>query len=476
MSFRINTNVSAMNAMRNLSSTGMGLAKSITRLSTGLRVNNAGDDPSGLIASEKFRAQLAGMDQALRNNQDAVNYAKTAEGALDEINRLLREARSLSVGYTGTLDSSQVQANQSQLNSILSSIDRISENTQYGTKKLLDGSSGVQATVVSSTNIASAFIGGTVGTQSITANGAANVDVTTAATRASHSGTNAVVAADQATYLAAAVGTAGSFNINGTTFNVSATDTWQGVINKINESQGSTGVRADVNYSGGSGNIVLSQNSYGANHKINLVDSAGVIQSAAGTATASGVNGVASVTVGALSAVTFTGGANGADGLTLSDSAGNTVKLTVGGNTVTTHTAAIQVTAGSANFQIGANAGQTTSLSLSNMSAGTLGIASLNITSQAGADAAMSAIDAAIEQVSSTRGNIGSFMRNTLESNIRGLGVARENLAATDSAIRDVDIAEEMTNFTKLQILQQSGLSVLAQANAAPQAVLGLLR
>ena len=97
MSFRINTNVSAMNAMRNLSMTGMSLANSVTRLSTGLRINNAGDDPSGLIASEKFRAQISGMDQALKNNQDAMNYAKTAEGALDEVNKLLRDARSLAL-------------------------------------------------------------------------------------------------------------------------------------------------------------------------------------------------------------------------------------------------------------------------------------------------------------------------------------------------------------------------------------------
>ncbi|MFN3685027.1 MAG: flagellin, partial [Fimbriimonadaceae bacterium] len=93
MSFRINTNVAAMNASRNLGLTGSELSKSVTRLSTGLRINNGSDDPSGLIASESFRAQLTSMDAALRNNQDAVNYAKTADGALDEVGRLLREAR-----------------------------------------------------------------------------------------------------------------------------------------------------------------------------------------------------------------------------------------------------------------------------------------------------------------------------------------------------------------------------------------------
>jgi flagellin len=477
MSFRINTNVSAMNAMRNLSMTGMSLAQSVTRLSTGLRINNAGDDPSGLIASEKFRAQIAGMDQALKNNQDALNYAKTAEGALDEVNRLLRDARSLAVAYSGSLDSSQLQANQDQLNSIMASIDRIATNTQFGTKKLLDGSSGVNATVVNGTALKSVSIGGTIGTQSITANAAVTVDVTTAATKAAHTGTNAIAAASEAAYLAAAVGAdAGSFAVNGISITATATDTWGDVINKINEVSGQTGVRANSTYGGGNGAIVLTQNSYGANHKINLTDSVGIIQAAAGSATASGVNAVADVTVGALTAVTFTGGQNGNDGLTMTDAAGNRVVLTEAGNAVATLAAAAQVTAGSASFQIGAFAGQTTSLSLSSVSSSSLSLTSLDVTSSSNATAAQTALDTAIDTVSRMRGNVGSFMRNTLESNIRSLGVAKENLTATESAIRDVDIADEMATFTKLQILQQSGLAVLAQANSTPQSVLGLLR
>ena len=97
MSFRVNTNVNAMNALRNLGVNSADLSRSINRLSTGLRINNAADDPAGLIASESFRAQITGIDQAVRNSQDAINYAKTAEGAQDEVNRLLRDARALSV-------------------------------------------------------------------------------------------------------------------------------------------------------------------------------------------------------------------------------------------------------------------------------------------------------------------------------------------------------------------------------------------
>ena len=475
MSFRINTNVSAMNALRNLNMTGKLLAQSVTRLSTGLRINNAGDDPSGLIASEKFRAQIASMDQALKNNQDALNYAKTAEGALDEVNRLLRDARSLAVAFSGSLDSLQLQANQNQLNSIMASIDRIATNTAFGTKKLLDGSSGVQATVVNGAKIDSIYLGGTVGSQSITVDAAVTIDVTTAATQATHTGDKNVVSTDVADFLTKAVGTSGSFAINGVTIEVNSTETFGDVVNKINAVQGQTGVRAEGVYSG-TGNIKLTQNTYGTLSKVNLTDSVGIIQAVASSVSNAGVDAIASVTVGALNPVTFTGGQNGNDGLTMTDSALNSVKLTVSGNAVATYVAAAQVTAGSATFQIGANSGQTTQLALASASSSTLGISSLDITSAGGASAAMTLIDSAIDTISRQRGDIGSFMRFTLDSNIRALGVARENLAATDSTLREIDVAQEMTNFTKLQILMQSGLSVLAQANSAPSAVLGLLR
>ena len=138
---------------------------------------------------------------------------------------------------------------------------------------------------------------------------------------------------------------------------------------------------------------------------------------------------------------------------------------------------------GSSNFQIGGNANETASLSLTNMAAPELGknvvsgknMSNLDLTTSSGATDALKVIDKAISDVSEVRGRVGSFTRNVLESNVRSLGIARENVAATESAIRDVDLAAEMTVFTKLQILQQSGLAILAQANAAPAAVLALL-
>lgn len=480
MSFRINTNVMAMNALRNLGGTNADFSKSITRLSTGLRINSAADDPAGLIASENFRAQISGINQAIRNNQDAINMSKTAEGALDEIGRLMREARGLAVASAnvGALSNSQLQANQIQLNLIVQSIDRIANETQFGTKKLLNGSAGVSSVVVNGTNFSAISLGGRIGGQDITADGAVDINVTTAATKAVHTGTRQVASASQAAYLAAAVGAgaAGTFAINGQSITVTATETWGDVINKINAIQGQTGVMAEAFHDGANGSVRLRSSNYGANATINLVDSAGVIQSAAGVATASGINGVAEVTVAGLNAVTFTGGQYGNDGLTLSDSNGNRIVMTEAGNTVANNVGAGQVIVGAAQFQTGANAGQITMMSLGNFSSNALNFSNLDITSATGSSAAITAIDAAIDNLSGKRGEIGSFMKNVLESNVRSLGVASENLSSTESMIRDTDVAQEMTQFTKLQILQQSGLAVLAQANAAPQAVLSLLR
>ncbi len=475
MSFRINTNISAMGALRNLNSTNIEANRSITRLSTGLRINSGADDPAGLIISETFRAQIAGIDQAVRNNQDAMNFAKTAEGALNEIGTLLKDARALAVAgaNSATLSESQVQANQSQLNSIAESISRIAQQTQFGGKKLIDGSAGVVASSISAANVSYINFGGTFNGQAITADSLVTVNVTTDAERASLTGSRTFA-------LATTTMTAGSFSLNGKTFTTSSSDTISDVVAKINESSEVTGVTAS--WTAGAG-VVLTSKEYGATAEVNLNDASGVLLSAAGATSDAGVNAVASVSVtvgGSAATVTFDQGS----GLNLRDSYGNTITMTENGNLLAAATSVGQLNVGTTQFQIGANAGQTAGLSLGNFASSQLGsgvvsglnLSNLDITSGAAATQAMQVIDKAIEEVSGSRGAIGNFMRNTLESQVRNLGVAKENLAASESAIRDADVAEEMTKFTKLQILQQSGLAMLAQANSAPQSVLSLLR
>lgn len=480
MSFRVNTNVSAMNALRNLGMTNTEFGKSITRLSTGLRINSAADDPAGLIISENFRAQIAGIDQAIRNNQDAVNMVKTAEAALDEVNRLLRDARSLAVASanTGTLTQAQLQANQNQVNSIVSSISRIAQQTQFGTKKLLDGSAGTTANVLSAANVNSLYFTGQFSGQAITSNTLITIDVTTSATLASLTGS---VTFTSATSTVAA----GSFSINGYTFTTSSTTTVNDVLAMVNAASSQTGVSAS--FAAGSG-IVFTSSTYGSKGNFTLSDANGVVN-ASGSVTQTGTDAVAQVTIdingadpGGLTTVTFTGGLNGHSGLVLTDRDGNVVSLTA--NATTDAFTAGHITVGTASFQTGANAGQIVNLALGNFTASQLGrgvvanrdLSNVDLTSQSSASDAIKIIDQAISDITRSRGELGSFQRNVLESNIRSLGIARENLSATESTIRDTDVAQEMTNFTKLQILQQSGLSVLAQANSSPQSVLALLR
>ncbi len=478
MSFRVNTNLLAMNSLRTLGNTNMDINQSMTRLSSGLRINSGADDPAGLQISEGFRAQLSGIDQALRNSADAGNYAKTAEGALSEVNRLLTDARALTIANSNdaTLTTTQKQANQQQLNSILSSIDRISSNTQYGTKKLLDGSAGVTAAVTDTRRVASLSVGGVLGTSSVTSNASVSVNVTTAAVKATTAvaSSKSLGALATAGATAVAAGEGGTISVNGTSFTISEGMTANQIVAMVNDKSDQTGVSLSIVNNAGNGAFQFSSNKYGTvGNTIQVVSNATGVLSAGAATLSGGVNAAATVTAGAVSG-TFTV-QSGDDGLTMRDAAGNKLALTEVGNATGTNTVG-QIVAGASQFQIGANAGQSVSLSIGAVSSSALGLSSLDIMSTTGSATSLSAIDSAIEKVSKNRGDIGNFQRNVVDSNSRALSVARENLSAADSTIRDTDMAAEMTKFTQLQILQQSGLSMLAQANSQSSLVLGLLR
>lgn len=486
--FRVNTNLLSMNTLRNLGDTNKMFSKSVSRLSTGLRINSGADDPAGLQISEGFRAQIGALDQALRNNSDATNFAKTAEGALNEVSQLLRDARALAVanGNDATLSPDQKQANQNQFNSILESIDRITSQTTYGTKRLLDGSVGVKASVTHS-KVSGLTLGGSLGSSAILTSGDIRLGtggISALPAQASLNGTRTFAAASMTAALAAAVGSTGSITINGVTVNVTAGMTNAQLRDSINAKSNDMGVTAEVIDAGsGNFNFRLTSNKFGTvGNNVSVSDTGGLVNSAAGTATLSGganvggggPNGGVMITIGSITSE-FTVRGND-DGLSLTDSAGNRLKMVGSVNAIAANTVIGYAYAGAAQFQIGANAGQTTQLSITSTSSASLGLAGLDITSATGTNASMAAIESAISTIAGTRGTIGNFMRNVLESNNRALSVAKENLTASESAIRDVDVAEEMSVFTKFQILQQSGLSVLAQANQAPQAVLNLLR
>ena len=466
----------AIGAMNDLNNTNSMLSQSMTRLSTGLKINSAADDPSGYIIAQQMTAQIGGMNQAISNSQQAINYVKTAGGALSQVETLLDSARTLAVGAanSATLSTAEVQADQLQLQSIVSSITQIAQQTTYGTKHLLDGSSGIQSSITDGPDISALSIGGQFGGATLSQSGTITLNSLTAALQAtdtlqSFASTSSLVT------------NTGSFTINGTTFTASSTTTAGDLINDINAASTQTGVTASYE----SGAIQLTSNAYGSDAQINLVDADGVIRSGgAGTDTKTGSDATATLAIGGVTA-NFTGGQNGADGLTLTDANGNSFSLTVPGNTtVTTPESIGQLIIGSAQFQIGADYGQTSSLSIQNFAASNLGqgvvsgsnLSNLDITTQQGANQALQVIDQAISQVATAQGQLGNFQTNTLQTNVNTLTTAQQNLTSSLSTIQDTNVAQEMTNFTQLQILEQSGMAILSQANQLPQQILSLIK
>lgn len=483
MSFRINNNIPAMTALRNLDQTGLQMQGSIERLSSGLRINSAADNPAGLVISEGMRSQLTGIGQAINNSQDAVNMAKTAEGALNEIQTLLNNIRGLAVSAanSGVVDQNVLQANQTQIRNTIESIDRIAQQTQFGTKKLLDGTAGALANVTDINDVSNIFMGGTFGGYSVVT-GPITINKVTQATLATIS-TDQTFASP-----AAIVPTAGSFVINGYSFTSSGSESLQSLASKINDMSSTTGVTAQVTGSGSSYSITLAQNDYGSKHSIDFFDPSGILNSTP-SVNATGTDAVFDVSVNTTNGVTtvpFTGGRGSNDsGLKLTDAYGNVVLLNENGNSsIAAPTQVGQLTAGTMQFQIGANAGQAVQFSMPTVFANRLGtgaisgesIATLDVTNTQGASNAIRVIDDAITQLAQSRGDLGSFQTDFLQSTVRSLNVAQENLTASESTIRDADMAQEITQFTKVQILQQSGMSVLAQANQIPQQILQLLK
>ncbi|MCW5935495.1 MAG: hypothetical protein KIT45_14540, partial [Fimbriimonadia bacterium] len=350
----------------------------------------------------------------------------------------------------------------------------------FGSKKLLDGTAGVSTAVTNTNLLGGVFFGGTFAGTAV-ASGDVSIAMVTTASRASVAGS--------ATYAAlTSTVAAGSVVINGQTVSTNGTETLQSFINKINSVSSVTGVVAEASISGGSYVVNLRQQTYGANFKVDFNDSTGLVRQ--GATLVAGRNAQFTVSLNTASGVTsvlFQGGRASSDnGLRLTDTSGNVLLLTEFANNSVTGalTAAARITTGELQFQVGSNAAQTVRLSLNNLGTTQLGtsavagmsLADVDVTATGGAEDALKIIDSAIAQVSKLRGDMGSFQRNVLESNMRSLSVAKENLTATESAIRDVNFAEEITRYTKFQILQQAGMSVLGQANFAPQQVLQLIR
>ena len=495
MSLVLANNVSALTAQNNLGRSNSMLNKSLERLSSGFKINRGADGPSALVISEKQRAQIAGLRQAIENTDKAVSMVQTAEGALNEINSLLVKVRELALdsANAGVNDADALAANQAEISNALSTIDRISSNTQFGTKKLIDGSAGLNATS-SNTFVQDldATADTTVGTVTI------NVDTTAQKGEIDASldtATNGQVDNDSN------LGADETLTFNGTTnVNLTAGMTNTQVRDAINAVTSDTGVEASLKT--GTGEIMLTANTFGTNFTV-VSDVAAATDFAVGigTTTRDTSAGVATVItkVGRNMQVDLTHSGGGslnnlvATGNVISATSGdfNGLSFTVAASasdaaaTQDVTGATIGVADGTLTFQIGANAGQTASLSIDKMASDALGknqpnnsfssLKQIDVTTATGSQDALAIIDAAIDEVTNLRGTLGAFQQNTLESTANNLRATLENTVNAESVIRDTDFAAEITNFTKQQVLVQAGTRTLSNATQTSQLVLALL-
>lgn len=400
---RINHNIAALNTYRALSNNNVLGNKSLEKLSSGLRINRAGDDAAGLAMSEKMRGQIRGLDQASRNAQDTISLIQTAEGALNETHSILQRMRELAVQASNdTNTDADRQSIQDEINQLANEIDRIANTTEFNTKKLLNGDVvGVNAEKK--------------GTYSIQANSAATLSAATGA---------ATSIADKSV-------------VNGAI-----------TITRLSEA---TNAESAFEFRNSLGQVIASANI---------------------TVSASGRFTFAAGTIASGEAVSFTlGGTANFSKFKSGDS------FTI---VLSKHVAASTDSSKAITTQIGANSGQSMQIGISDMRAEALGIKdssgdTVKVTDKYAANAVVSTINRAIEQVSTERSKMGAI-QNRLEHTINNLGTASENLSASESRIRDVDMAKEMMEFTKMNILTQAATAMLAQANQQPQAVLQLLR
>ncbi|HSK21920.1 MAG TPA: flagellin [Egicoccus sp.] len=367
---RINQNIAAFNAYRNLSSTQGMQSKSLEKLSSGFRINRAADDAAGLAISEGLRSQIGGLKVAVRNAQDGISVVQTAEGALTEVHSILQRMSDLAVQAANDSNNTEARtAISTEVTQLQGELGRIADSTTFNGIKLLDGSAGTLAFQVGAGGDGNSRI-------AVDMNGADVSAVSDALTNGRYALTGGF---DPATV---------------------------------------------------TGNLTISQGST-------------VVTVAAGAVDAGRTSGELADTLNA-----DAGFAN--NFLASVDAAGEMV--------ITSKTSNTAVTTGGTGAAAGAGAA-----------------GALDFSTHAGAQSAVSLIEGQIQTVSQARANLGAY-QNRFESTISNLKVTTENLQASESRIRDTDMAEEMVNFTRSQILSQAGTAMLAQANQVPQSVLSLLR
>ncbi|NOX59403.1 MAG: flagellin [Planctomycetes bacterium] len=470
---RIVTNVQSLIAQRVLGAQNKALNESLTRLSTGLRINTGKDDPAGLIGSESLRSEKVAISAAIENARRADNVLAIAEGALQEVNRLLLDLEGLvdrSANEAG-LSAAEVTANQVQIDAILSSINRVANTASFNGSKLLGGgfeftTSGIAASAVTATQVNSAKIPEGASRQVV-------IDVVTASQFASISGAGGGTAGVLSAVTTLEVG--GTFGTE--TFSFASGTTLSSIATAINTSTQLTGVSAVVS----SGDIFFTSTAYGAAATVSVEVLGGDPLSLSANNDA-GVDGT----------ITINGTTANVNGLEASVNTGSlSVELSLDAAFASTSgsNSSFEITGGGARFAIAPELSLVgiETIGIQSVSTGSLGngvtgflttlaSGSANDLQSKNFASAQRVVRAAQQQVSTLRGRIGGFQKNTLGTAINSLLITLENTAAAESAIRETDFAEATSALTRAQILVNSATSTLQLSNAQPQSVLALLQ
>lgn len=467
----VNTNVASLNAQRNLNRTQGTLSTALERLSTGLRINSARDDAAGLAITERFSTQIRGLDQAVRNANDGISLAQTAEAAISELSNNLQRIRELAVqSANATNSASDRAALDAEVQQRIAEVDRIAAQTSFNGLKVLDGTFGTAQFQVGANvgetigvNLNVGVRAGQIGqiataTGTVTANALANLTIAVGSGEAVAVAATSGATQDSAEDKVTTIKDAGISGLTATA-NTSVSDSYAAVVATAGGADDSTysltinGTDIYASFAIADGTSLAGAD---VANQVNLFSSqTGVTASFDGTditlTSDTGKNIVATQTI-----------------------AGDTTGAGVGGTNIIGQTARGDVTLTAAeNITL---TGDFVELGLTNTIAKDAStISNVSITTVANANDAISRVDAALTTVSSLRSDLGAI-QNRFDSTITNLASVSENLTAARGRILDADFAAETAALTKSQILQQAGIAVLSQANAQPQLVLSLLQ
>lgn len=497
MALTINTNVPSLNAQRNLSKSQGDLSKAMQRLSSGLRINSAKDDAAGLAISDRMTSQIRGLNQASRNANDAISLAQTAEGALQETTNILQRMRELAIQAANDTNSSSDRASlQAEVNQLKKEISRIAETTEFNGAKLLNGDmADAQFQVGANSGDTISFsidkaTPASLGNNSLLSNNdVASKSIERATAAAADSADNDVAA--QTLTISGPQGTKTASVATGDTANV--------IAGKINGTTDETGVSARARTTATLGNLSATGtvgfslqgtnvNPITISATVSQTDLTNLAKSINEQSGSTGITATLSTDKTSVSLeqssgydikiIDFTHGTGGST-IDLTGSEDGDTTLTDGGNDSSTVGGEV-VFSSSGNFNVSSNVadadGSLFATAADTANSSTLfSINEVNITTVDGAAKAISAVDGALMQIDSMRGDLGAI-QNRFESTISNLSNVAENLSAARSRILDADIAMETSAMTKNNILQQAGVSILTQANQTPQLALQLLQ